>query len=164
MNNSKIPDISEQEIRDFMDEASRSPRRRHPKILHSPGDEFNRVFNFIMKDSYMQPHLHPGDEKIEKIHLIRGKIAALYFDDHGTVIECTLLEEDGRTLIEVPAFTWHTYIMLSDSAISYETMMGVYEPNTWKTYAAWAPTESSLESASYLDFLKGEVAKRIVRD
>lgn len=161
MENAQIPQLSEQEICDCLDEARNSPRHRYPKLLHSPGDEFNRVFNFILQDSYMQPHLHPGHEKIEKIHLIRGKLATLFFDEQGAVKECTVLEEGGVTLIEVPAFTWHTYVMLSESTISYETMMGIYEPSTWKKYADWAPTENSSESHAYLNFLKGEAAKRI---
>ena len=105
----------------------------------------------------MQPHLHPGDEKIEKIYLIRGRIAALFFDEQGSVRECAVLEEGGETLIEVPAFTWHTYVMLSEYAIIYETMMGVYEPGTWKKFADWAPPENSSESLRYLNFLKSAV-------
>ena len=159
MKDAQIPELSEQEISDCMSQAISSERRRFPKLLHSHGDEFNRVFNFIMQDSYMQPHLHPGDEKIEKIHLIEGKVAALFFDDQGVIKECTLLEKGGTELIEVPAFTWHTYVMLSDHAISYETMMGVYKPETWKKFAEWAPLEASLESLEYLNLLKQEAAK-----
>jgi len=110
-----------------------------------------------MHDSYMQPHLHPGVEKIERIYLIRGKVAALFFDEQGAVNACTVLEVGGNTLIEVPAFTWHTYVMLSEYAITYETMMGVYEPSTWKQYADWAPAENSLEGRAYLDALKATI-------
>jgi hypothetical protein len=40
--------------------------------------------------------------------------------------------------------------MLSDFAITYETMMGKYDPNTWKTFADWAPKENTVESSAYL--------------
>lgn len=161
MNGAQIPELSEQEISDCISQAISSKRARFPKLLHSPGDELNRVFNFMMKDSYMQPHLHPSKEKIEKIYLIQGKIAALFFDDQGAVKECTLLEKGRIELIEVPAFTWHTYVMLSEYAISYETMMGVYSPETWKKMAEWAPQEGSLESLEYLNLLKREAIQRI---
>lgn len=153
-----IPELSEQEINDGIALAASSARRRHPKLLHRPGAELNRVFNFMMHDSYMQPHLHPGEEKVEKIYLVQGKIAALFFDEQGAIKERTLLEKGGTELIEVPAFTWHTYVMLSEHAISYETMMGVYEPSTWKNFAPWAPPEGSPESSTYLNFLKAAAA------
>jgi cupin fold WbuC family metalloprotein len=121
-----MPELSEQEIQDFLKLADVSERRRYPKLLHSPGDEFNCVFNFMMQDSYMQPHLHPDVAKIEKIHLIRGKVAVLFFNDQGEIEKCTLLGKGGVKLIEVPAFTWHTYVILTDYAVTYETMMGVY--------------------------------------
>ena len=158
MKDAQIPELSVQEISDCISQAASSARSRFPKLLHSPGDEFNRVFNFMMRDSYMQPHLHPGDEKIERIYLIQGRVATLFFDDRGAVVECTLLEKGGIELIEVPAFTWHTYVMLSDYAVSYETMMGVYRPETWKKLAEWAPKEGSLESLEYLNLLKRKAA------
>ena len=153
----KIPELSEQEIQDCLKLAVSSEKRRYPKLLHSAGDEFNCVFNFMMQNSYMQPHLHPGEEKIEKIHLIRGKVAALFFDDQGMVKKCTVLEKGGIELIEVPAFTWHTYVMLTDYALTYETMMGVYDPETWKKFAEWAPQEGGIECLRYLDLLKSKI-------
>ncbi len=159
MKESQIPALSQQEITVGLLQASSSIRRRHPRILHQRGAEFNEVFNFMMQDSYMQPHLHPGNEKIEKIYLIEGKIAVLFFNDQGVVDKCTILENSGEDFIEVPAFTWHTYVMFSESAITYETMMGVYEPNTWKKFAGWAPKENSSESLTYLNFLKGKVER-----
>jgi len=154
MPDNKIPELSEQGMQDCLKLADSSEKRRYPKLLHSPGDEFNCVFNFMMQDSYMQPHLHPGAEKIEKIHLIRGKVAALFFDDQGMVNECTVLEGGGIELIEVPAFTWHTYVILTDHAVTYETMMGVYEPQTWKKFPDWAPQEGTMGCLRYLDLLK----------
>lgn len=158
----KIPRLTEQEINEGLLSANNSTRRRHPKLLHHPGDEFNRVFNFNMQDSYMQPHLHPGVEKIEEIYVVQGRIAVLFFDDQGAIINMTLLEEGGTEYVKVPAFTWHTYVMLSEHAISYETMMGKYDPKTWKKFAKWAPAENFLKSAEYLDYLRNEI-KRMIR-
>jgi len=157
MNLQAIPKISEQERIEGLLHAANSPRRRHPNILHNPGAEFNRVINFIMDDSYMQPHLHPGVEKIERICLVRGKVAVLFFDDLGAVINCVVLEKEGLDFVDVPAFAWHTYVMLSKHAITYETMMGKYTPETWKKLAEWAPAESSHACHDYLDGLKTKV-------
>ena len=54
-----IPDLSDLEIKAFFELATSSNRKRYPKILHKNGDKFNRVFNFLIKGTYMQPHLHP---------------------------------------------------------------------------------------------------------
>ncbi|MDB4877459.1 MAG: hypothetical protein JWM41_3905 [Gemmatimonadetes bacterium] len=122
---------------------------------------FNEVFNFILQDSYMQPHLHPSAEKIERIYLIRGAMAVLFFDDRGAVTKVTVLQKGRTEFIEVPAFTWHTYVMLDESVVSYETMMGEYDPKTWKEFAEWAPLENSDKSVAYLAFLKTAATNRM---
>lgn len=161
MASAQIPNITEQEIKEGLLAADKATRRRHPKILHQPGAEFNEVFNFMMSDSYMQTHLHPGPEKIETIYLVQGKLAAFFFNDDGSIAECTILEKGGTELIEVPAFTWHTYVMLSDTVVTYETMMGKYEPQTWKEFSIIAPPENSAEGRAYMNMLKEEASKRI---
>jgi cupin fold WbuC family metalloprotein len=151
MDNNQIPTINSSELKEGIEKANASERRRFPKILHSPGDEFNRVINFMMKDSYMQPHLHPGVEKIEKIYILEGRIAVFFFDDSGEIIKTTILEKGGVEMIAVPAFKWHTYAILTEYAITYETMMGKYDPQTWKDFFTIAPPENTEES---IDFLK----------
>lgn len=155
MNHDLIPALSDFDLSEGLLKATNSPRLRHPKILHSPGAEFNTVFNFILSDSYMQPHMHPSSEKYEDIYLILGKLAILYFNNFGVLVESNVLEESKLQHLRVPAFTWHTYVMLSDQVITYETMNGIYDPITWKTMASWAPPEGTLEANTYLSKLKG---------
>jgi cupin fold WbuC family metalloprotein len=152
--NTDIPRMSEIEIEESLRMAATLERRRHPKILHEPGDKLNQVFNFMMSDSYMQPHLHPGVEKVEFIYLISGKLAVIFFNDSGALTEITILRRGGVELIKVPAFTWHTYVVLSANAVTYETMDGVYDPATWKKLAQWAPQEGGVESIDYLKDLR----------
>ena len=161
MENSEIPFLSIQEITEGIKLADSSSRRRYPKILHNSGDEFNRVVNFMMTDSYMQPHMHSGEGKIEKIYIIEGSVATFFFDDFGTIIQCNLLEKGRQEMISVPAFTWHTYVIISDYAITYETMMGKYDPHTWKDFFIKTPSENSTESVSFLKKLKLEVLKHL---
>ena len=154
----KIPELQDKEISHYFDLSSNSLRKRCPKILHKKGDYLNKVFNFILVDSYMQPHLHPGEEKIEKMYLIHGSFALIIFDDKGEVKETIILEKGKKEFLAVPAFTWHTYVMLSEKVIIYETMDGVYNPFTWKKMAPWAPLENSNSSIKYLNKLKSKVA------
>jgi len=154
MSSEQLPELSHEEISKHFDNARESIRRRFPKILHKQGDYLNRVINFVLEDSYMHPHLHPSDEKIEKMYLLGGSFALVMFDDKGAITDTTVLEMGGLESIDVPAFTWHTYVMLSKEVIIYETMEGVYEPSTWKKMAPWAVEENTSEAADYLNKLK----------
>jgi cupin fold WbuC family metalloprotein len=153
----KIPELSSDEVSLYFSVAKNSERCRSPKIMHKQGDYHNRVFNFILEDSYMHPHLHPSEEKIEKMFLLDGSFALITFDDDGEVTNTYVLAKGGRESIDVPAFTWHTYVMLTKEVIVFETMEGVYNPSTWKKMAPWAPSENTLEAPTYLEILKSKV-------
>ncbi len=149
-----LPRLSAEETAAYLQTAQTSPKRRTLKILHQPGTDFNQVINFVLADSYMQPHQHPAKEKIEEIWLLAGRMAVLFFDNQGKATKSVVLELGKNNHIKIPAFAWHTYVTLSDHSISYETMNGVYDPATWKTFAPWAPAESTPESSVYLASLK----------
>lgn len=153
----KIPELSSDEVSLYFSVAKNSERCRSPKIIHKQGDYHNRVFNFILEESYMHPHLHPSEEKIEKMYLLDGSFALITFDDDGEVTNTYVLAKGGRESIDVPAFTWHTYVMLTKEVIVFETMEGVYNPSTWKKMAPWAPSENTLEAPTYLEILKSKV-------
>lgn len=157
MTTEKIPELSSDEISLHFSVAKDSERSRSPKIIHKQGDYHNRVFNFILEDSYMHPHLHPSEEKIEKMYLLDGSFALITFNDDGEITDTIILKKGARESIDVPSFTWHTYVMLSTEVIIYETMEGVYEPSTWKKMAPWAPLENTPEAPAYLEMLKSKV-------
>ena len=157
MSTELVPDLSADEVQYYFLEAENSERKRFPKILHNQGDYDNRVVNFVLDDSYMQPHLHPGDEKIEKMFLVEGSFSLILFDSVGEISDSITLEKGGIESVDVPAFTWHTYVMLTEKVIIYETMDGVYEPSTWKEMASWAPLENTPEALDYLSLLKSRV-------
>ncbi len=151
--------LSALEIKEMFLAATNSPRRRYPKIIHESGDRLNKVFNFLKSDTYMQPHLHPSKEKIEKMTLVQGKFALLYFDDRGEVSDVMVMRKGGKEYVEVPSNTWHTYVMLTDNVLVYEEMLGVYNPATWKKLAKWAPSEKSTKNFNYLKELKQKAEK-----
>jgi len=159
MKQQEIPSLLPEDLEKYLRKAAEAPRRRYPKILHEPGADFNEVFNFMMEDTYMQPHLHPHAEKIEKIHFVQGRLTVLIFDEEGKVINRYSLGENGLRCIDIPAFSWHTYIMQSDYVVTYETMVGQYDPKTWKTMATWAPVEDDPHSHSYLNSLKEKLTE-----
>ena len=109
----------------------------------------------------MHPHLHPSPEKVEKMHLIEGAFGLILFDDKGIITSTFIIEKGSQEFIAVPAFTWHTYVMLTKRAIVYETMEGKYDPSTWKEMATWAPSENTSEASDYLEMLKVPFQDRI---
>jgi cupin fold WbuC family metalloprotein len=129
--------------------ARASERRRSASILHEPGAIMNRALCFQMQDTYMQPHLHPSEEKAERIWALEGRLAVVAFSDEGAIADVVELRPDRLPGVEVPSFTWHTYFMLTEEVVTYETMEGVYEPATWKTFAPWAPTEGHPDVPGY---------------
>jgi cupin fold WbuC family metalloprotein len=151
-----IPYLSEYYKKIYSYEAHLSLRRRSHLIIHNKGDEFNQVFNFVCNDSYMRPHLHPEPQMIEKMHLIYGSFKLIFFDNTGCIERIFDLNKAGQK-VQVPNNTWHTYVMTSKISIIFETMIGVYNPLTWKKMPTWAPEENSTKAKKYFKDLQSLV-------
>jgi len=83
---------------------------------------------------------------------------------HSLVGDSELYDPTLRPGFMVPPFLherW-TYVMLTESTITYETMMGVYNPKTWKRFAPWAPREGTTERETYLMSLRDSVQQRLL--
>ena len=150
-----IPKLTHEDLSIGFKSAQLSKKKRYPLIVHQKGDEFNQVFNFILEDSYMKPHMHPDRNMIEKMHLISGSFKLIFFDEKGKPKKTYDIDKKNSR-VKVPGFTWHTYVMTSKSTIVFETMMGKYNPSTWKRMPDWAPDENSSNSNEYLQNLKNE--------
>lgn len=67
--------------------AKASPRLRANHNVHNELHEpVQRLFIAIEPGSYVRPHLHPEAEKWEFFMVLRGKLAALLFDEKGKVL------------------------------------------------------------------------------
>lgn len=136
-------------------EAEESCRKRFADVLHEPGAYENICEVYLINGTYMQPHMHEYNDQIEKIELLEGELEMIYFDSEGNVEEISRVTEPG-TIISVPTMKYHTYRVISARAKTRETMNGVYNPDTWKKYASWAPKENSDGADHYLSKLKVE--------
>ena len=152
-----LPIIHSKEIESFFSIAKKSSRKRTHKILHKKGAYSNEVFNFMLKDTYMQPHLHPENIMEESIHIIKGKLVIIFFDNIGKIKSKFSLEKGKLESMKIPCRTWHTYVMLTNKTCTYEQMFGVYNPLTWKIMADWAPKENSEKSEIYLQDLRNKI-------
>lgn len=164
----ETPQLSPEEIEKYLLAAKNSEKHRTLKILHQPGAELNKTINFMLSDTYMHPHNHPkeeGKENIERFLVLDGKIGVLFFTPNGVVEKCVILGKGALEQFEVLPGVWHVPIVLSEYAICYEEMKGVYNPVTkQKEFAPWAPQENTTESVPYLARLKKEAAEKTIAE
>ena len=117
--------------------AKNTKRGRTCINMHEAGDKLNRSFNFLTKNTFMKPHSHNEKGMVEEIRIIEGKVRVYFFDESGNVMSTVELAEKGD-YIHVPTNVIHTYVVLTNEAMTYETMTGIYEKNSWKTFPAWS--------------------------
>jgi len=136
-------------------EADSLPRRRKNLNLHeSLHDPLQKLFNAMQADSYVRPHRHSEMEKTELFMAVRGRFAALIFDDEGRVIERIEFSPGGEVFgAEIKPNTWHTVIALDDGAVFFEVKQGPYSPLSDKDFAKWAPQENTAAVKEFMAWL-----------
>ena len=124
-------------------EAKVSSRLRANSNIHAELNEpVQRLFIAMEPGSYVRPHCHLEKEKWEFFMVVRGKLAALFFDKRGEVRQRIILEPLADVAgFEIPPNTWHTILALESGSVFVEVKQGPYMPLTDKDFAAWAPKE-----------------------
>jgi cupin fold WbuC family metalloprotein len=154
-----LPRVSDQQIKALLHRARSSKRRRAIFNYHRPTDRLQRMLNAGMRDTYVAPHVHDHPRKLEIFLILKGSIAVVAFDDGGGLADCVILSDKGPIrAAEIPAGTWHSFVVLTQSAVVYELVDGRYDPLTHKHFASWAPDENDTPSASaFLSKLRRQV-------
>lgn len=132
--------------------ASESERLRKNHNFHvSLSDPINRMLNAFEPNTYCPPHKHENPDKREIFIILRGRIAVIFFDEHG-VIKQTIIggEDTGIYGVEVAPREWHSVVSLKSGTVVYEIKDGPYKVEDDKNFAPWAPPENSQESIKYL--------------
>ncbi len=145
--------------------AHRSPRRRQSLTLHLTHDEAcQRLFNAIDVDSYVRPHRHQLDPKLETLIAIRGRFVLVTFTEEGEVEEVVHFHTEkyennlnSAVGIEIPEGTWHTIIATEAQSILLEIKAGPFNVELSKEFAPWAPAEEAPEGQAYLLALKKRI-------
>jgi cupin fold WbuC family metalloprotein len=135
-------------------EAKNSERRRKNLNFHTQAsDTLQRMIHSMEPDTYVQPHRHINPDKREVFIAFRGKVAAIEYNDDGTVARWCLLEATGATPgVEMTPRAWHSLIAL-ESSIIYEVKDGPYDPADDKYFADWAPGEASGKGFEFNDIV-----------
>lgn len=154
--------LSQDLLDGLISEAAVAPRRRKHRNLHaSYSDPSQRLLNAIWQDSYIRPHRHSLDPKVESLIAVRGTFSLITFDEHGVPAPAvrfgTELYGRGERLdvgVEIPAGTWHTVVALVPGSVLLELKAGPFDPAAAKELAPWAPEEDSSLAPSYFEDLR----------
>jgi cupin fold WbuC family metalloprotein len=144
---------------DVSEEAKQSARLRKNLNFHTDyADPVNRMLNAIEPGTYVRPHKHESPDKCEVFLILAGKVLALQFDDAGSIMEHTVLDNSQDVYgVEIPPRKWHTIVSLASGTVLYEVKQGPYAPIDDKNFAPWAPPEGSPEAAEYLTSIRAKL-------
>ncbi|MBM2838948.1 MAG: hypothetical protein HW415_1573 [Deltaproteobacteria bacterium] len=148
--------IKREAINNLVQACRSSQRKRMNLNIHQSLDaRVQRFFNAMEPDTYVRPHRHVQEGRFEMFLCIRGKGAAITFDDSGKVLNTVTISPGGDSIgIEIPPHVWHTILCLSPGTVFFELKEGPYVAIDDKDFAAWAPDPSGPRSDDYLRKLK----------
>jgi len=150
---------------DLVVQAAASPRLRQHANLHASYEEpCQRLFNAIGVESYIRPHRHLADPKVETLLAVRGRMTLVLFDERGRVMQSVpfgagLSDEGCDVGVELSPGVWHTVLADLPGSVLFEVKAGPFDSNLAKELAPWAPAEGAAEVAEYLHELRRAVRK-----
>lgn len=157
-----IKEFTKADFQKLKIQAKRSGRARMSFNLHqSFEDKCQRLFNAVGVDSYIQPHRHSLDPKVETLIAVQGLFSVVIFDDVGKIQKILKFgtekfsdSHDMAACIEISPGVWHTVVALVDQSILFEVKEGIFIPQLAKELAPWAPSEDDPRALTYLQWLR----------
>lgn len=142
-------------IDDLVSSAKDSGRKRAHLNLHEDYSERCQIlFNAIEPGSYIRPHRHLLDPKVETLLPFRGSFLLVIFDDVGKVVlreRMQTLEAGDCVGVRIDPSEWHTVVSLEPGSILLEVKPGPFNPHLAKQLASWAPLEGEDTAGEYLE-------------
>jgi len=141
-----------------------SKKRQHVNLHLNHSEKCQRLVNAIGRNSYIQPHRHSLDPKIETLIALSGLFALIKFNDNGVVCDVSYFGSQqyiGRSCkafgIEILPNEWHTVIAMSADSYLFEVKEGPFFSELAKEMAPWAPEEGLPEAHQYFEGLKRHI-------
>jgi len=139
---------------EYFQELSVGNDRNRVRLCAHPGEEdpLHEMLIVHERSCYVRPHKHLG--KSESVHIIRGAVDIILFDDTGSIQGVVEMGEFGSGKffyyrIDAPLF--HTLVIRSNILVFHEVTNGPFvRSNT--IFAPWSPDESN--SSSVMSYLK----------
>jgi cupin fold WbuC family metalloprotein len=136
--------------------AHKSPRRRIILPIHRTQDALvQRMFNFMLPGTYVQPHLHPREGAIETMMVLRGALGFVLFDNVGNVRDHWRLSAGTPSaVLDIEPQLWHGMVILEPDTVILEIKRGPYTLEHDKIFADWAPAEGDNDADDYREKLE----------
>ena len=157
-----VIEVDDATIDMLIEAAASEPKRRARLNLHNSDDDLlHEMIIAFRKDSLNMPHRHVG--KSESMHMIRGRVLVVCFDENGHATRRVTLGRDplqtkwawgppAPTVFRMAAPIWHTVIPLDEIVVVHETTNGPFVQGKNMDIPPWAPQESEL--AAWVDGLR----------
>lgn len=101
-----------------------------------------RLVNFLQPGTYIRPHKHPLDHATETIILLKGSVRFFTFDDAGGVLTDQVVTSSPIPgVLDMEPNVWHSFLVLEEDTILFESKKGPYNAKTDKEFAEWSPSE-----------------------
>ena len=148
--------LSEDLLNAGLTAAHSSPRRRIILPIHRDQNALvQRMFNFMLPGTYVQPHLHPRDGAIETMMVLRGALGFVLFDDQGNISDhWRLTAGTPSALLDIEPKLWHGMVILEPDTVILEIKRGPYDAGHDKIFADWAPAEGDDKADAYREKLE----------
>lgn len=145
-------EVDDSTIDMLIEAAGSEPKRRARLNLHNSDDDLiHEMIIAFRKDSLNIPHRHVG--KSESMHVMRGRVVVVFFDDEGTPTRRVTLGRNPLqtkwgpstpSVFRMAAPLWHTVIPLDDVVVVHETTNGPFIAGNNMEIPPWAPQENEL--------------------
>ena len=149
--------LSESDLKRGLKASRESPRLRMILPVHREQEaDVQRLVNFLQPGSYIRAHLHPRDHASESIVILQGSIRFFTFDDNGKILtDHVLTSTPVPAVLDIEPGVWHTFLVLEEDTVLFESKKGPYDKEADKTFASWAPEEGSGKAKVWMDRLSG---------
>jgi cupin fold WbuC family metalloprotein len=124
--------------------AIQSERQTSRLLMHNdPKEVVQEMLIAFTNRSAVTPNRCPS--KSESLHVLRGEIALLVFDDSGNVVERLTMAPTGSgkpfmyRLCDTP---WHAMASLTPTSVVHEVLQGPFVPST-ETAPAWVGDQNA---------------------
>ncbi len=138
--------------------AKSSQRQRSNLNYHELSDPVQRMLNAVEPGTYVRPHRHSNPPKSETFLILRGKVAALFFDEAGTLTDVIVMTPHGKARgVDIEPGVIHSLLSLEPGSVLFESKRGPYDEATDKDFMSFSPEEGSDRAREYLSDLEKRV-------
>lgn len=151
-----IKTVTQEDFKELTATAKEVERKRaHLNIHDSLDANVQRLLIATEPDTYIRPHRHSEAHKWEMFMVLAGEIDLLVFNDEGRLLSRTKMSLTDTRVVEIPANTWHTYVVQQPGTLAMEVKEGAYTPTPESDFATWAPAEKTDAAVVFLETLRG---------